>query len=97
MGYEVNGHPITDEDEENGLDWEEYAVYRTIVIADGEVLGGVYQEAEDAFAAARRIALGLGNLGRDVDTLTVPELEDVLADDPRVSFSEVAVREVLYA
>jgi hypothetical protein len=97
MGYEIGDRAYTLEDADEGLDWDCYAVYRTIVIADGEVLGGIYQEAEDAFAAARRIALGLGNLGRDVDTLTVPELEDVLADDPRVSFSEVAVREVLYA
>jgi hypothetical protein len=101
MGYEIadgiSDRPFTLEDDDAGLEWDCYAVYRTIVVAEGEVLGGVYQEAEEAFAAARRIALGLGNLGRDVDTLTVPELEDVLADDPRVSFSEVAVREVLYA
>jgi hypothetical protein len=98
MGYEVNERPFTLEDDDAGLDWDCYAVYRTIVIADGEVLGGIYQESEGAFAAARSIVLGLyGTLDKDIDELTHPELEDLLADHPRVSFSEVAVREVLYA
>ena len=98
MGYEINGRPHTFEDDRAGLEWECYAIYRTIVVADGEVLGGIYQEEEEAYRAARQIILGLHNqLDKDVDLLSLVELEDLLADHPRVSFSEVAVREVLYA
>jgi hypothetical protein len=94
MGYEINERPFTDVDDEEGLDWDCYAVYRTIVVADGEVLGGVYDTWDDAFEAARNIGR---NLGHDVAMLTRPELAEQLDDDYRVSFSEVAVREVLYA
>jgi hypothetical protein len=94
MGYEINERPFTDEDDDDGLDWDCYAVYRTIVVADGEVLGGVYDTWDDAFEAARRIGR---NLGQDVAMLTRSELDEQLADDYRVSYSEVAVREVLYA
>lgn len=98
MGYEINDRPFTLEDDEAGEEWDCYAVYRTIVIADGEVLGGVYQEQEEAYRAARQIVLGLhGQLDKDVDQLSLTELDDLLADHPRVSFSEVVVREVLYA
>jgi hypothetical protein len=94
MGYEINERPFTDEDEEAGDVWDCYAVYRTIVVADGEVLGGLYDTWDDAFEAARNIGR---NLGHDVAMLTRPELDEQLADDYRVSYSEVAVREVLYA
>jgi hypothetical protein len=94
MGYEINERPFTDEDDDDGLDWDCYAVYRTIVVADGEVLGGFYATWDDAFEAARNIGR---NLGHDVAMLTRTELDEQLADDYRVSFSEVAVREVLYA
>lgn len=94
MGYEIGDRPYTLEDADEGLDWDCFAVYRTIVVADGEVLGGVYQEWDDAFEAARNIGR---NLGHDVAMLTRSELAEQLDDDYRVSFVEVAVREVLYA
>jgi hypothetical protein len=94
MGYEINERPFTDEDDLAGYDWDCYAVYRTIVVADGEVLGGVYQEREQAVDAGRKIAAGLGWTHSD---LTHEEIQQVIEDDHRVSFSEVGVREVLYA
>ena len=94
MGYEINGRPFAQEDLDDGEVWDSFVIYRTIVVIDGEVLGGIYKEWDDAWAEARQIGR---NLGQDVAMLTRTELEDQLLDDDRVAFAEVAVREVLYA
>jgi hypothetical protein len=94
MGYEINGRPFTQEDLDDDQVWDCFAVYRTIVVVDGEVLGGIYKEWDDAWEEARNIGRGLG---QDVAMLTRTELEDQLQDDNRVAFADVAVREVLYA
>jgi hypothetical protein len=94
MGYEINGRPFTQEDLDDDEVWDSFAVYRTIVVVGGKVLGGIYKEWDDAWEEARNIGRGLG---QDVAMLTRTELEDQLRDDDRVAFADVAVREVLYA
>jgi hypothetical protein len=93
MGHEIKGRRATEDQ-----NWDAYAVYRTIVVVDGEVLGGIYTEMDQAFEIAAIILQGIGRGSeKDIKEFTHSELRDALADHERVSYSEVAEREVLYA
>lgn len=110
MAYEIDGREFTEEDEENGLEYDCFAVYKTVVVMGGMIEGGVYDSEPEAVEAARRIVQDLygsevcyhsddasGRVSRSVATMTKDELEESLTDRDDVAFATVAEREVLFS
>lgn len=110
MAYEIDGREFTEEDEENGLEYDHFAIYKNVVVTGGMVEGGVYDTKEEAIEAGRRIVQDLygstaeyhaddagGRVSRSVATMTKDELEESLTDRDDVAFATLAYREVMFS
>ena len=110
MAYEIEGVEFTPEHEEKGLEYDCFAVYKTVVVTGGMIEGGVYDTEHEAVEAARKIVLDLygsevgyhsdesgGQVTRTTATMTEEELSEALIDRDEVAFATVAEREVLFS
>jgi len=110
MAYEIDGVEFTPEHEEKGLEYDCFAVYKTVVVMGGMVEGGVYDSEYEAVEAARKIVQDLygseanyhsdesgGRVTRTTATMTEEELSEALIDRDDVAFATVAEREVLFS
>lgn len=79
----------------------EFAIYTNAIVVEGEVLGGVYNTAEEALAEARNFVAELEGLDRDgnaaLEALDAAALEDRLNEQDTVGFAMVAERSVLFS
>ena len=79
----------------------EFAIYTNAVVVEGEVLGGVYNTADEALAEARNLVAELEGLDRDgnaaLEALDAAALEDRLNEQDTVGFAMVAERSVLFS
>lgn len=79
----------------------EFAIYTNAVVVEGEVIGGVYDTAEDALAAARGLVAEFEGLTEEhngtLDRLDADMLEGRLNLQDVVGFAMVAQRSVLYS
>lgn len=110
MGYEINGKPMTDAQIDAGEEWDCWAVYKTIVVVNGETIGKAYDTADEAIEAARGIVWDLyGNpvtyhsddagkrVTKQLASMTRDELAEALIDHDQVAFADVALREELFS
>jgi len=110
MSYEIDGKEFTEEDELKGLEYDCFAVYKTVVVMGGMIEGGVYDTKEEAIEAGRLIAQDLygstaeyhaddagGRVSKAVATMNEEELSEALIDHDNVAFATVAEREVLFS
>ena len=110
MAYEIDGKEFTDEDELKGLEYDCFAVYKTVVVMGGMIEGGVYDTEYEAVEAARKIVLDLygselhyhsdevgGQRTASTATMNEEELSEALIDHDDVAFATVAEREVLFS
>ena len=110
MAYEIDGKEFTEEHEEQGLEYDCFAVYKTVVVMGGMIEGGVYDTEHEAVEAARVIVRDLygsevgyhsdesgGQVTRTTATMTEEELSEALIDRDDVAFATVAEREVLFS
>jgi hypothetical protein len=110
MAYEIDGKEFTEEHEEQGLEYDCFAVYKTVVVMGGMIEGGVYDTKEEAIEAGRLITQDLygstaeyhaddagGTVSKAVATMTKDELSEALIDRDDVAFATVAEREVLFS
>jgi len=110
MAYEINGVEFTEEHEEQGLEYDHFAIYKNVVVMGGMVEGGVYDTKEEAIEAGRLIAQDLygstaeyhsdeagKRVEKSVATMTKDELSEALIDRDDVAFATVAEREVLFS
>jgi hypothetical protein len=110
MAYEINGVEFTPEHEEEGLEYDHFAIYKNVVVIGGEVIGGVYDTKEEAIEAGRLITQDLygstaeyiaddegGRVSKAVATMTKDELEESLTDRDDVAFAMLAYREVMFS
>ena len=79
----------------------EFAIYTNAIVVEGEVLGGVYNTADEALAEARNLVAELEGLDRDgnaaLEALDAAALEDRLNEQDVVGFAMVAERSVLFS
>lgn len=110
MSYEINAVEYTEEHEEKGLDWDSFAVYKTMVVMGGVTEGGIYDTYGEALEAGRLAVKDLygskaeyhsdeagGRIEKDVATMTREELEEALIDHDNVAFCMIALREQLFS
>jgi hypothetical protein len=110
MAYEIDGKEFTEEDELKGLEYDCFAVYKTVVVMGGMIEGGVYDTEYEAVEAARKIVLDLygselhyhsdeagGQRTASTATMNEEELSEALIDHDNVAFATVAEREVLFS
>lgn len=109
MAYEINGVEFTPEDEEKGLEYDHFAIYKNVVVVGGEVIGGVYDTSVEAIEAGRLITRDLygstahyhsddagQEVAAEVAAMTKDELEESLTDRDDVAFAMLAYREVMF-
>jgi hypothetical protein len=79
----------------------EFAIYTNAVVIEGEVVGGVHNDAEEALAEARNLVAELEGLDRAanaaLDALDAAALEDRLNEQDVVGFAMIAERSVLFS
>lgn len=79
----------------------EFAIYTNAVVVEGEVLGGVYNTAEEALNDARNMVAEFEGLTAEdngtLDALDAAALEDRLNEQDVVGFAMVAERSVLFS
>ena len=79
----------------------EFAIYANAVVVEGEVLGGVYNTAEEALNDARNMVAEFEGLTAEdngtLDALDAAALEDRLNEQDVVGFAMVAERSVLFS
>lgn len=79
----------------------QFAIYTNAFWMEGEVLGGVYNTADEALAEARNLVAELEGLDRDgnaaLESLDAAALEDRLNEQDVVGFAMVAERSVLFS
>jgi hypothetical protein len=110
MSYEIDGKEFTEEDELKGLEYDCFAVYKTVVVMGGMIEGGVYDTEHEAVEAARVIVRDLygselhyhsdeagGQRTASTATMNEEELSEALIDHDNVAFATVAEREVLFS
>jgi len=110
MSYEIDGKEFTLEDDDKGLDWDCFAIYKTMVVMGGITEGSVHDTEYEAVEAARVIAQDLygstaeyhsdeagERVEKSVATMTKDELSEALIDRDDVAFATVAEREVLFS
>jgi len=110
MGYEKNGKPMTEAQEAAGVEWDCWAVYKTIAVIDGETVGRAYDTKEEAIEAARELVRDLygnpvtyhsddagGSVTKSLASMSRDELAEALIDHDDVAFADVALREELFS
>lgn len=110
MGYEINGKPMTEAQEDAGEEWDCWAVYKTIAVIHGETVGRAYDTKEEAIEAARELVRDLyGNpvvyhsddagkqVTKQLASMSRDELAEALIDHDQVAYADVALREELFS
>jgi hypothetical protein len=110
MAYEIDGKEFTEEHEEQGLEYDHFAIYKNVVVLGGETIGGVYDTAVEAIEAGRLITQDLygstahyhsddagDTVAAEVAAMTKDELEEALIDHDDVAFATLAYREVMFS
>lgn len=94
MGWETNGKPS----EPVG---SEFVMYVNAFWVEGDVVGGVYGTQPEALEAARAFIMELEGLRyedeyKPLQRLNAAELEERIAEQDVVGFSQVAKRDILF-
>ena len=92
MAYEINGVEFTPEHEEEGLEYDHFAIYKNVVVIGGEVIGGLYGSTAEYIADDEG-----GRVSKAVATMTKDELEESLIDRDDGAFAMLAYREVMFS
>jgi hypothetical protein len=79
----------------------EFAIYTNAVVLEGEVIGGIFNTAEEALNDARNMVAEFEGLTAEdngtLDALDAAALEDRLNEQDVVGFAMVAERSVLFS